>query len=76
MDWVSMAGTKTIAVTEAVWERLKELMKREHAGSMNEVVSKLVEKAARVPSSRFGAHKRLKIVLTQEEHEEITADAH
>ena len=71
-----MAGTKTIAVTEAVWERLKEIMKREHAGSMNQVVEKLVEKAARVPPSRFGAHKRLKVTLTQKEHEDITAEMH
>ena len=71
-----MAGTKTIAVTEAVWERLKEIMKREHAGSMNQVVAKLVEKATRVPPSKFGAHKRLKVRLTQEEHEDITADVH
>ncbi len=71
-----MVGTKTIAVTEAVWERLKEIMKKEDARSMNETLSKLMEKAAGVPPSRFGVHRRSKIRLTQEEHEAITRDIH
>ena len=29
-----------------------------------------------MPSSRFGVHKRLKLRLGQQEHEEITRDAH
>jgi len=71
-----MTTTKTIAVSESVWERLKEIMKKQHARSLNEVVARLLEEASGVPSSRFGAHRRLKVRLTQEEHEEITRDLH
>jgi len=71
-----MTSTKTIAVSESVWERLKEIMEREHAGSMNDVVTRLLEERSGVPSSRFGVHKKLKLKLTQEEHEEITRDLH
>ena len=71
-----MTSTKTIAVSEQVWERLKDLMKRERARSLNEVVARLLEEASGVPSSRFGVHKRLKARLTQREHEEITRDVH
>ena len=71
-----MTSTKTIAVSESVWERLKERMRREHARSLNDVVTKLLEDTSGVPSSRFGVHRRLKAKLTQEEHEEITGDLH
>ena len=71
-----MTSTKTIAVSEPVWERLKDMMKRERARNLNEVVAKLLEEASGVPSSRFGVHKRLKVRLSQQEHEEITRDAH
>lgn len=71
-----MTSTKTIAVSETVWERLKERMRREQAKSLNDVVAKLLEDTSRVPSSRFGVHRRLKAKLTQEEHEEITGDLH
>jgi len=71
-----VTSTKTIAVSEQVWERLKDLMKRERARSLNEVVARLLEEASGVPSSRFGVHKRLKARLTQREHEEITRDVH
>jgi len=71
-----VTSTKTIAVSEAVWERLKDMMKRERARNLNEVVAKLLEEASGVPSSRFGVHKRLKVRLSQREHEEITRDAH
>jgi predicted CopG family antitoxin len=69
-----LAGIKTIAVSESVWERLKDIMRRERAKSMNEVVAKLLEETGRIPPSRFGVHKNLK--LTQEEHEEITRNLH
>jgi hypothetical protein len=52
------------------------MMKKERARSLNEVVAKLLEEASGVPSSRFGVHKRLKVRLTQREHEEITKDVH
>ncbi len=71
-----MARTKTIAVTETVWERLKEIMRREQAGSMNAVIARLVERGAGVPPSKFGAHRKWKVRLTQDEHEEITRDLH
>lgn len=69
-------STKTIAVSEPVWEGLKDMMKRERARNLNEVVAKLLEEASGVPVSRFGVHKRLKVRLSQQEHEEITRDAH
>lgn len=71
-----MTSTKTIAVTESVWERLRERMKREQARSLSEVVAKLLEETSGVPSSRFAVHRRLKTKFTQEEHEEITKDLH
>jgi hypothetical protein len=36
----------------------------------------IVEEANGIPSSRFGAHKRSKLKLTQKEHEETTRDVH
>jgi len=71
-----VASTKTIAVSEPVLERLKDLMKKQRAKNLNEVVAKLLEEARGVPSSRFGVHKRLGVRLTQQEHEEITRDIH
>ena len=71
-----VASTKTIAVSEPVWERLKDIMKKERAKSLNEVVARLLEEARGVPSSRFGVHKKLRVRLTQQEHEEITRDIH
>jgi predicted CopG family antitoxin len=71
-----VTSTKTIAVSESVWQRLKERMNREQARSLSEVVAKLLEETSGAPSSRFGVHRRLKAKLTQEEHEEITRDLH
>jgi predicted CopG family antitoxin len=71
-----LTSTKTIAVSEPVWERLKDMMKRERAKSLNEVVARLLGEASGLPSSRFGVHKRLRVKLTQQEHEEITKDVH
>jgi predicted CopG family antitoxin len=67
---------KTIAVTEDVWDRLKQIMRKEGAKSMNEVLSKLIERGSGIPRSRFGIHKRMKLKFTQEEHDEITANTH
>jgi predicted CopG family antitoxin len=69
-----MTTTKTIAVSEAVWERLKEIMKREQAKSFNDVLARLIERRMGTSASRFGVHKRLKLRFTQAEHEEITRD--
>ena len=71
-----MARTKTLAVTETVWEKLKEIMRKEQAGSMSEVIARLVERGTGVPPTKFGVHRKLKARLTQEEHEEITRDIH
>ena len=71
-----MARTKTIAVSEAVWERLKEIMKRENARNFNDVLKKLLVSGRGVPKSRFGVHKASKLRFSQEEHEEITKDLH
>jgi predicted CopG family antitoxin len=71
-----MAKSKTIAVTEDVWDRLRQMMEREGAKSMNEVLSKLITRASSVPHSSFGVHKKMKLRFSQEEHEEITRDIH
>jgi predicted CopG family antitoxin len=71
-----VARTKTIAVSEAVWERLKEMMNRENARSFNDVLRKLLASGTGVPQSRFGVHKASKLRFSQEEHEEITKDMH
>lgn len=71
-----MARMKTIAVTEDVWDRLRQIMRRDGAGSMNEMLSRLMERGAGISKSKFGVHKRLKLRFTQEEHEKITADRH
>jgi len=51
-------------------------MTKEHARSLNQVVAQLLEDASGVQPSRFGVHRRLKLRLTQREHEDITRDAH
>ena len=71
-----MGRTKTIAVTEDVWDRLRQVMKRNGAKSMNELLSRLIETGTGTPQSKFGVHKKMKLRFTQEEHEEITADRH
>lgn len=73
---VVVTATKTIAVSESVWERLKEIMKREQAKSFNDVLARLIERGTGTSTSRFGVHKRLRLRFTQAEHEEITRDIH
>jgi predicted CopG family antitoxin len=70
-----MAKTKTIAVTEDVWERLKQIMRREGTRSMNQTLARIIERGV-IPTTRFGAHKNRKLKLTQKEHEEFTANWH
>lgn len=67
-------ASKTIAVDERVWRRLKEMMSEESAGSLGEVVARLIEKRKGVPSSMFGVDSGRRIKFTQREHEEITRD--
>ena len=71
-----MARTKTIAVTEDVWDRLRQLMRRNGAKSMNELLSRLIETGTGTRQSKFGVHKKMRLRFTQEEHEEFTADRH
>jgi predicted CopG family antitoxin len=67
-------GSKTIAVDERVWRRLKEMMSDEKVGSLGEVIARLIEKRKGVPSSMFGVDNRRNLKFTQREHEEITRD--
>jgi predicted CopG family antitoxin len=71
-----VAKTKTVAVSERVWQQLKEVMKREGASSMAEVIATLIATSSGVGESRFGVHKKLKVKFTQLEHEEIVKDLH
>jgi predicted CopG family antitoxin len=71
-----MARTKTVAVSEKVWQQLKEVMKKEGASSMAEAIARLIETSSGVAGSRFGVHKKLKVRFTQAEHEEIVKDLH
>ena len=67
-------ASKTIAVDERVWRRLKEMMKEEKASSLGEVVARLIEKRKAVPASMFGVDSGRKLRFTQREHEESTRD--
>jgi len=67
---------KTIAVREATWLRLKDLMKEEKANDFDHLVTILLEKAKDVPRSMFGLDSRRRITFTQREHEKITRDVH
>ncbi len=67
---------KTIAVNESTWERLKKLMKKENARDLDELISILIQKSEKVPSSMFGADRELRTRYTQKEHEEFTEDMH
>jgi len=67
-------ASKTIAVDERVWRRLKEMMNEEKVESLGDVVARLIEKRKGVPSSMFGVDSRKKLKFTQREHEEITRD--
>ena len=67
-------ASKTIAVDERVWRRLKEMMKEEEASSLGEVIARLIEKRKGVPASMFGVDSGRNLRFTQREHEEITRD--
>lgn len=66
--------TKTVAVSESTWERLKKLMKREKAKDLDELITILIQKSEEIPSSMFGTDRKLK--YTQREHEEFVKDLH
>jgi len=65
--------TKTIAIPESTWEKLKKIMEVERASTFPEVIEKLIQKTSNVPKSMFGVDKRLK-PLTQKEHKEFVED--
>jgi len=67
---------KTVAVSESTWERLKKLMKQEDAKDLDELISLLIRKSEKIPSSMFGADSELRMKYTQKEHEEFVADEH
>ena len=67
-------ASKTIAVDERVWRRLKEMMTEEKVGSLGEMIAKLIEKHKGVPASMFGVDNGRNVRFTQREHEEITRD--
>jgi predicted CopG family antitoxin len=67
-------ASKTIAVDERVWRRLKEMMNEEKVDSLGEVIARLIEKRKGVPSSMFGVDIGRNVKFTQREHEEITRD--
>ena len=68
--------TKTVAVSESTWERLKKLMKQENAKDLDELISILIQKSEKLPLSMFGADRELRIKYTQKEHEEFVKDLH
>jgi predicted CopG family antitoxin len=65
--------TKTIALSEATWEKLKRIKEIERASTFPEVIEKLIQKTSDMPKSMFGIDKRLK-PLTQKEHKEFLKD--
>jgi len=65
--------TKTIALPESTWEKLKKIMEVERASTFPEVIEKLIQKTSNVPKSMFGVDKGLK-PLTQKEHKEFARD--
>jgi len=67
-------ASKTIAVDERVWRRLKEMMNEEKVDSLGEVIARLIEKRKGVPSSMFGVDTGRNLRFSQREHEEITRD--
>ena len=69
-------ASKTIAVDERVWRRLKEMMEEEKTDSLGELIARLIEKRKGVPSSMFGIDRGKKLKYTQREHEAFTRDHH
>lgn len=63
--------TTTIAVKESTRDRLRRIMKEEGAGSLDEAINSLMEKAERMPKSMFGVDKHGNIRLSKREHEEF-----
>lgn len=67
-------GSKTIAVNQATWERLKKLMEKENAKDFDQLINILVQKSEELPSTMFGVDRQLHIKYTQKEHDEFAKD--
>ena len=67
-------ASKTIAVKEPTWEKLKILLKKRHARDLDELINMLVQKSEELPPTMFGADRGLK--YTQKEHEDFATDNH
>ena len=59
----------TVAVKKSTLEKLKRLMREEHAESLDETINLLIEMAQGIPKSIFGVDKNKRIRLTEREHE-------
>jgi len=68
--------TKTIAVGESTWQKLRGLMKEEGAEDFDHLITMLIERSKEIPKSMFGVDAKLKIKFTQREDEKIAEDAH
>jgi predicted CopG family antitoxin len=58
-------ASKTIALDERVWRRLKEMRNEEKVDSLGEVIARLIEKRKGVPPSMFGVDTGRNVKLTQ-----------
>ncbi|MDA4137486.1 MAG: hypothetical protein OK449_10900 [Thaumarchaeota archaeon] len=61
----------TIAVKESTREKLKKIMKQEGTKSLDQTINTLIERAAGVPQSMFGADRKRGVGLSRQEHEEF-----
>jgi len=68
--------TKTIAVDESTWQKLRRLMKDEGAEDFDHLITILIERSKRIPKSMFGVDAKLMMKFTQEEHEKMVEDTH
>jgi predicted CopG family antitoxin len=66
---------KTIALNERTFQILKDLKKKEEAGSFDEIVLNLVVKERRMPKSLFGSLRGRSRSFTVRERREIGKDA-
>jgi hypothetical protein len=68
---------KTIVVRNQTWQRMKKLLESGEAGSFDQLIRNMMDKALGVPESMFGIDRlQRKIHLTLKEHAEITRDTH
>ena len=68
--------SKTVAIKELTWEKLKRLMNEERAETFDELINKLIEKSEETPRSMFAIDRKRKLILTREEHERFSEEVH